>query len=242
MIVVDLFVPCIIDQFYPEVAEATVKVLRKAGVKVEYNPAQTCCGRHAHNAGYIEEAKALGDKFMEDFPNDRPVVAPDASCVHFIRKRYPELFYNTSNHLNFKRLCGNIYELTDFLVNVLHFDDFGAEFPAKVTYHDSCSALRGMGLGKEARQLLSKVSGLELIEMKQTDLCCGSDLTLSLNHENISLGMVSHKVQNAINTGAEYIVSSDVSCLAHQKSYLEAQGSGMRVVHIAEVLASGWDL
>ncbi|MCF0201036.1 MAG: (Fe-S)-binding protein [Bacteroidales bacterium] len=238
---VDLFIPCFIDQFHPEVAEATVKVLRKAGVEVAYNPNQTCCGQFSYNAGYIEEAKTLGDKFMEDFSGERMVVAPTASCVHFIKKRYPQLFYNTSNHLNFKRLCGNIYELTDFLVNVVHFDDFGAEFPAKVTYHDSCSALRGLGLGKEARQLLSKVKGLELIEMKQTELCCGSELDFSLHHETISLGMVSHKVQNAHNTGAEYVVSSEMSCLAHQRSYIEQNDLKLRVIHIAEILASGWE-
>ena len=238
---VDLFIPCFIDQFCPEVAEATVKVLRKAGVEVEYNPEQTCCGSFAYNAGLIEEAKQLGDKFLSDFPNNRPVVAPTASCVNFIKKRYPQLFFNTANHLNFKRLVPNIYELTDFLVNKIHFDDFGAAFPHKVTYHDSCSALRGMGLGKEARQLLSKVKGLELIEMKQTDLCCGSDLAFTVNHEPISVGMAHHKVKNAMNTGAEYIVSSDMSCLSHQKSYIDKQGMPIRTIHIAEVLASGWE-
>lgn len=239
--VVDLFIPCFIDQFHPEIAEATYKVLRRAGVDVEYNPNQTCCGSFAYNGGYIEEAKALGDKFMADFPNDRPVVAPTSSCVHFIQKHYPDLFYNTANHLNYKRLVSNIYELTDFLVNKLQFDDFGAEFPHKVTCHDSCTALRGLGLGKEARQLLSKVRGLELVEMKQTDMCCGSDLSFALNHEAISLGMANHKVKNALNTGAEYIVSTDMSCLAHQKSFIDQQGLPIKVIHIAEVLASGWD-
>ncbi len=238
---VDLFIPCFIDQFHPEVALATVKVLKKAGVDVEYNPNQTCCGSFAYNAGFIEDAKALGDKFMSDFSNNRYVVAPTSSCVHFIRKHYPQLFYNTSNHLNFKRLVGNVYELTDFLVNVVQFDDFGAEFPYKVTYHDSCSAYRGLGLGKEARQLLSKVNGLELVEMKQTDMCCGSDLSFSLNHETVSLGMANHKVNNALNTGAEYIVSSDMSCLSHQKSYIDDRELPIKVIHIAEVLASGWE-
>ena len=236
---VDLFIPCDIDQFHPEVALATVKVLRKAGVDVEYNPNQTCCGRFAYNAGFIEDAKALGDKFMSDFSNNRYVVAPTPSCVHFIRKHYPQLFYNTSNHLNFKRLVGNVYELTDFLVNVVQFDDFGAEFPYKVTYHDSCSA-RQMGLGKEARQLLSKVKGLELIEMKQTDMCCGADLTMQLNHEPLAVGMASHKIKNALNTGADYIVSTDMNCLMHQKSVLDATKYPIRVIHIADVLASGW--
>ena len=202
---VELFVPCIIDQFYPEVASNTVKVLERAGVEVEYNPEQTCCGRFAYNAGFIQDAKELGDKFLNDFSYNGPVVAPSAACVHYIKKRYPELFFNTANHLNFKRMVANVYELTDFLVNKVQFDDFGAEFPYKVTFHDSCSALRGLGLGKEARQLLSKVKGLELIEMKQPDLCCGADFSLEVGHEILSEGMASHKVKNALNLSLIHI-------------------------------------
>lgn len=236
---IDLFVPCFIDQFHPDTAINTVKVLEKAGVEVNYNPDQTCCGRFAYNAGYLEEAKILGDKFLDEFGGDRPVVSPSASCIAYIKKRYPELFFNTANHLNVKRLEKNVYELTDFLVNVLHYDDFGAEFPHKVTYHDSCSALRGLGIGKEARQLLSKVKGLELVEMKQTDMCCGGEFTFAMNHESVSVGMANHKVRNAMNTGAEYIVSTDVSCLMHQKSYIDANGLPVQVIHIADILAEG---
>ena len=236
---INLFIPCFIDQFYPETAMNTVKVLEKAGVEVNYNPDQTCCGRFAYNAGYVEEAKALGDKFLDEFCDDRPVVSPSASCVAFIKKRYPELFFNTANHLNVKKLEKNVFEFTDFLVNVLHYDDFGAEFPHKVTYHDSCSALRGLGIGKEARQLLSNVKGLELVEMKQRELCCGGEFTFSMNHEEISVGMASHKVRNALNTGAEYIVSTDMSCLMHQKGYIEANGLPIKVIHIADILAEG---
>ena len=235
---IDLFVPCNIDQFYPDTAMNTVKVLEKAGVEVNYNPDQTCCGRFAFNAGYVEEAKSLGDKFLSEFVGDRPVVCPSAACVAFIRKRYPELFFNTANHLNVKRVEKNVFEFTEFLVDVLHCDDFGAEFPHKVTYHDSCSALRGLGIGKEARQLLSKVKGLELVEMKQTDMCCGGELTFVMNHEEVSVGMASHKVRNAMNTGAEYIVSTDMSCLMHQKSYIDANGLPIQVIHIADVLAN----
>lgn len=236
---IELFIPCFMDQFYPETALNVVKVLEKAGVEVNYNPDQTCCGRFAYNAGFVEEAKALGDKFLDEFCVDRPVVSPSASCVAFIKKRYPELFFNTANHLNVKKLEKNVYEFTDFLVNVLHYDDFGAEFPHKVTYHDSCSALRGLGIGKEARQLLSKVKGLELVEMKQRELCCGGEFTFSMNHEEVSVGMASHKVRNAMNTGAEYIVSNDMSCLMHQKGYIEANGLPIKVIHIADILAEG---
>ena len=236
---IELFIPCFMDQFYPETAMNVVKVLEKAGVEVNYNPDQTCCGRFAYNAGFVEEAKALGDKFLDEFCVDRPVVSPSASCIAFIKKRYPELFFNTANHLNVKKLEKNVYEFTDFLVNVLHYDDFGAEFPHKVTYHDSCSALRGLGIGKEARQLLSNVKDLELVEMKQLELCCGSEFTFAMNHEEVSVGMASHKVRNAMNTGAEYIVSTDMSCLMHQKGYIEANGLPIKVIHIADILAEG---
>lgn len=181
----------------------------------------------------------LGDKFLSEFCGDRPVVSPSAACVAYIKKRFPELFFNTANHLNFKRLEKNVYELTDFLVNKLRYDDFGAEFPHKVTFHDSCSAIRGLGIGKEARQLLSKVKGLELVEMKQTDMCCGGELTFAMNHEEVAVGMAGHKVRNALNTGAEYIVSTDMSCLMHQKSYIEANGLPIKVIHIADILAEG---
>ena len=110
-----------------------------------------------------------------------------------------------------------------------------------MTFHDSCSALRGLGLGKEARQLLSKVKGLELVEMKQTDMCCGADFSLEVNHETLASGMAEHKVKNAMNTGAEYIVSTDMTCLMHQKAYIEKEGLPMKVIHIADVLASGWE-
>ena len=237
---VELFVPCVIDQFFPQVAIDTFKVLKRADVDVEYNPEQTCCGRFAYHAGFLEEAKDLGDKFLNDFSYEGPVVAPSAACVHYIKKYYPELFFNTANHLNFKKMVANVYELTDFLVNKVNFVDFGAEFPHKVTFHDSCSALRGLGLGKEARLLLSKVKGLELVEMKQTDMCCGADFSLQVQHETLSTGMASHKVKNAMNTGAEYIVSTDMTSLMPQKAYIEKAGLPIKVIHIAEVLASGW--
>ena len=235
---IDLFIPCYIDQYFPQTGVNTVKVLEKAGLDVHYNPDQTCCGRFAFNAGCIEEAKALGDKFLSDFDNNRPVVAPSASCVAFIKKRYSELFFNTANHLNFKRMKKNVYELTDFLVNVIKVGDLGAEFPHKVTYHDSCSALRDLHLGAEARQLLSNVKGLELIEMKQTDICCGGEMTFAVNNEDVSVGMAMHKVRNAMNTGAEYIVSTDMTCLMHLKSYINANGLPIQVIHIADVLAN----
>ena len=136
---VDLSVSCIIDQFYPMTAMNAIKLLKAAGVEVEYNPEQTCCGKIPFHSGFIDESKTLAEKFLRDFPNNRPVVGLSASCVGFIKTRYKELFYNTSKHLEYKRLVGNIFEITDFLINKVHKDYFCAVFPYKCAYRDSCS-------------------------------------------------------------------------------------------------------
>ena len=239
---VDLFVSCIIDQFYPMTAMNTLKLLKAAGVEVEYNPEQTCCGKFAFNSGYIEDAKALGEKFLHDFPNNRPVVGISASCVGFIKTRYKELFYNTSLHLEHKRLISNIYELTDFLVNQLHKDYFEAVFPHKVAYLDSCSSLRELGLKNEGRQLLSKVNGLELVEMKHPEICCGMGKGLfALQHEAISSSLADKKLKEAMEAGAEYLITNDISCLMHLDSYAKKQKLPIEVIHIVDVLTTGWN-
>ncbi|MBW7848437.1 MAG: (Fe-S)-binding protein [Bacteroidales bacterium] len=237
---VDLFIPCFVDQFYPETAFSMMKVLRKAGVDVHYNPEQTCCGQMAFNSGFWDEAKALGGKFLKDFPHDRPVVGPSASCTAFIRNSYQQLFHNTSNHLEFKRIIKNIYELTDFLVNQLGIIDFGARFEHKVTFHDSCSGLREYGLKNEARMLLSKVKGLELVEMQDRHVCCGFGGTFSIKNEAVSVAMAEQKVQHALDTEAEYMVSTDLSCLMHLQSYVNKYKLPIKTIHIADILAAGW--
>lgn len=237
---VDLFIPCFVDQFYPETAFSMMKVLRKAGVDVHYNPEQTCCGQMAFNSGFWDEAKALGGKFLKDFSHDRPVVGPSASCTAFIRNSYQQLFHNTSNHLEFKRIIKNIYELTDFLVNQLGIIDFGARFEHKVTFHDSCSGLREYGLKNEARMLLSKVKGLELVEMQDRHVCCGFGGTFSIKNEAVSVAMAEQKVQHALDTEAEYMVSTDLSCLMHLQSYVNKYKLPIKTIHIADILAAGW--
>jgi len=217
-----------------------VKILEKLDIEVNYNPNQTCCGQMAFNSGFWDEAKDLGEKFLEDFPNDRPVVAPSASCVGYVRNNYEKLFFNTASHIKYNRLKKNIFELTDFLVNVLKVTDLGATFNHKVTYHDSCAALREYGIKNEPRELLKHVKGLELIEMKDTDVCCGFGGTFSVKNEAISTAMADQKVHNALETKAEYIISTDSSCLMHQEGYIKKHNKPIKVAHIADVLASGW--
>lgn len=236
---VDIFIPCFIDQMYPETAFNMIKLLKKAEIKVNYNPQQTCCGQMAFNDGYWDEAKKLGQKFINDFNNDRPIVGPTASCIGHIKKNYSKLFHNTATHIESKLLQNNIYEITDFLVNVINVTEFGSVFEHKVTYHDSCAALREYNLKNEARQLLKNVKGLELIEMKDTDVCCGFGGTFSTKFEPISTSMAEQKVHNALETGAEYIISTDSSCLMHQYAYIKKHKLPLKVAHIVDVLASG---
>ena len=166
---VQIFVPCFIDQLYPQVAFNMVKVLEKAGCKVRYNDNQTCCGQPAFNAGFWGEAKEVCSKFLKDFESADYIVAPSASCIGFVRNYYEKLFENTSQSSRAKKIGNRAFELSDFLVNVLQVDDLGASFHGKATYHDSCAALRECKLKQEPRQLLSKVKGLELVEMNDVE-------------------------------------------------------------------------
>jgi L-lactate dehydrogenase complex protein LldE len=237
---VDIFIPCFIDQLYPHTGMNMVKILEKFNVTVHYNENQTCCGQMAFTNGFWNDAKELGEKFIEDFPNNRPIVAPSTSCVSYVRKSYGKLFFNTGLHLEYKRLQKNIIELSDFLVNMLKVEDTGATFAHKVTYHDSCSALREYKLKDEPRKLLKNVAGLELVEMNDTQECCGFGGTFSINHEAISTAMAEQKVQNALDTEAEFIISTDFSCLMQQEAYINKNKKQIKVIHLADVLASGW--
>ncbi|MCF8230365.1 MAG: (Fe-S)-binding protein [Bacteroidales bacterium] len=237
---VDLFVPCFIDQVYPETAFNMIKVLEKCDVKVYYNPKQTCCGQMAFNSGFWDEAKSIGAKFIKDFNNGRMVVGPSASCVGYVRNYFETLFHNSSLHNEYRQLVKNIYEFSDFMVNVLKVTDLGARFAAKVTYHDSCAALREYGIKEEPRKLLQNVKGLELIEMNETDVCCGFGGTFSVKHEPIATAMAEQKVENALATGAEYIVSTDSSCLMHQEGYIKKHKLKLKTINLIDVLASGW--
>lgn len=238
--IIDLFIPCFVDQIYPQIGTNMLKIFNKLDVTVHYNEEQTCCGQMAFNSGFWDEAKAMGEKFINDFSNNRYIVAPSASCVGMVKNYYSELFNNTSLHNQYKQIQKNIYEVTDFLVNVLNVSDLGAEFPVVITYHDACAALREYGLKKQPRHLLSFVKGLELHEMKDNEVCCGFGGTFSVKFEQISTAMGQQKVQNAIDSGAEYIVSTEASCLMHLDGYIRKNQLPIKTMHIIDVLASGW--
>jgi len=215
-----------------------VKVLEKAGVTVQYNTNQTCCGQPAFNAGFREEARDVCSKFIKDFSGTDYIVAPSASCVGFVRNYYSTMFANSSLHNEVKELHKRIFEFSDFLVNILGVEDIGATLHGKATYHDSCAALRECKIKEEPRKLLAKVKGLELLEMNDVETCCGFGGSFAVKFESISIAMADQKVNNALLTGADYIISTDLSCLMHLDGYIRHKGYSIKTMHIADVLAN----
>jgi L-lactate dehydrogenase complex protein LldE len=229
-----------VDQLYPDVAFNTIKVLEKAGCTVKYNAQQTCCGQPAFNAGFWGEAKDVCTKFVQDFDGADYIVSPSASCAGFVRNNYNKLFENNAFQSPAKKVANRIYELSEFLVKVLNVTQLGAKFEGKATYHDSCSGLRECNIKSEPRTLLNAVEGLELIEMKDTDICCGFGGSFAVKFDTISVSMADQKIENAITTDADYLISTDMSCLMHLDGRMKHNGQSLKVVHLAEVLASGY--
>uniref|UniRef100_UPI00321643BD (Fe-S)-binding protein n=1 Tax=uncultured Draconibacterium sp. TaxID=1573823 RepID=UPI00321643BD len=235
---VDVFIPCFIDQFYPETAGNFITVLKKAGCDVNYNPEQTCCGQPAYNSGYWKEAKTIAVKFLQDFGQADIVVGPSASCTGFVRNYYHKLFEDDEEmRVKTNQIRKRIFEFSDFLVNHLKMTDFKAEFKHRVTFHDSCAGLREYGIKEEPRKLLEAVNGLELIEMENLETCCGFGGTFAAKFHHISTAMTEQKVDNALKTGAEYIVSTEASCLMNMEAYIKKQKLPIKTIHLADILA-----
>ena len=238
---VQLFIPCFVDQLYPQTAFNMVKVLEKACCEVQYNTNQTCCGQPAFNAGFWDEARDVCSKFIKDFEGSDYIVAPSASCVGFVRNYYSKLFENSSQHNKVKDLAKRIYEFSEFLTDVLKIENYGAELNAKATYHDSCAALRECKIKTGPRKLLSFVKGLQLVEMNDVETCCGFGGTFAVKFDAISSGMADQKITNALETGAEYIISTDLSCLMQLDGFIKNKNLPLKTMHLADVLANGWE-
>lgn len=217
-----------------------VKVLEKLGCKVTYNTNQTCCGQPAFNAGYWNESKAVAKKFLNDFDGEGYIVGPSGSCTGFVRNYYDKMLENSAEHLRCDAIRKRMYEFTEFLTDVLKVEDIGATLNGKATYHDACGALRECGIKQGPRKLLQHVKGLEMVEMKECETCCGFGGTFAVKFEPISIGMAQTKVQSALETGAQYMISTDVSCMMHVQGYIDKNNLPMQTLHIADVLASGW--
>lgn len=245
---VELFIPCFVDQVKPSVAFDMIRVLEKAGCQVLYNTEQTCCGQAAFSAGFWNDAREVAEKFIQEFPLpdpkkpyskavEKPIVSPSASCPAMIKNHYSALFQNSSFHNQCRKVQRNMYEMSEFMVNVLKQTNIGGKLNAKVCYHDSCSALRELNIKDAPRTLLKEVEGLELVEMNDCESCCGFGGTFSFRFEAISVSMAQQKVEQALATGAEYLVSTDYSCLMHLDAYIKKQNLPIRALHLAELLA-----
>jgi L-lactate dehydrogenase complex protein LldE len=235
---VSVFIPCFVDQLFPQTGFNMVKVLEKFGCTIKYNPNQTCCGQPAFNAGYWSDCKPVASKFMNDLADAEYIVAPSGSCVGFVRNYYERVLEdNQAAAVNFGK---RLFEFSEFLTNVLQITDAGATRHGVATYHDACGALRECRIKEAPRKLLAQVKGLELREAPDCETCCGFGGTFAIKYEPISIAMGEQKVLNAMNTGADFIISTDWSCLMHLDGYIRKKGYPIQTLHIVDVLASGW--
>ncbi len=234
---VTLFIQCLVDTHYPQVAEAMVRVLRRLGISVTCPPDQTCCGQPAFNSGYRRQARIAARHFIDVFEDADVIVCPSGSCVNMVRHHFAELFQNDAAWLQrAQHIARHTYEFSEYLVDVLGVDNLGATFDGRVTYHDSCHLLRGIGVKQQPRMLLKHVSGLDFIEMRDSDYCCGFGGTFSVKYPDISDAMVSDKVKHIMDTKADAVVGCDMGCLMNIQGKLSRLGSSIKVMHIAQIL------
>jgi L-lactate dehydrogenase complex protein LldE len=233
-----LFITCVNDTLYPNTGKAVVRLLTRLGHRVEFPEAQTCCGQMHLNTGYREAAREMARGFADVFDGFDAVVTPSGSCAGMIREYHRGLADDGGFGDAAGRVVPRVYELTEFLVDVLGVTDVGAYFPHRVTYHPTCHSLRMLGLGDRPYDLLSAVRGLDLAELPGSAECCGFGGTFALKNPDVSAAMCADKVGHVLETGAEVLAAADNSCLMHVGGALDRQRTGVRVLHIAEILAS----
>ncbi|HEX5079998.1 MAG TPA: (Fe-S)-binding protein [Geminicoccaceae bacterium] len=238
---VALFVTCLIDLFRPSVGFAAVKLLERAGCRVDV-PRQTCCGQPAYNQGDRADTVAIARRTIAAFAGYDYVVAPSGSCAGMLKKHYPLLFDEASAEGAAARdLAARTYDLISFLADVCGVDAVDASLPARVTYHDACSGLRELGVKRQPRRLLASVRGLQLAELSEAEVCCGFGGTFCVKYPEISTRMVSDKAADVEATGAELVLAGDLGCLMNIAGRLKRQGSRVEARHVAEVLAGELD-
>ncbi|CAN5549864.1 (Fe-S)-binding protein [soil metagenome] len=234
---VTLFIPCFVDVCFPAVGVCVVAILERLGHRVSFAEQLTCCGQPALNAGFQDEARSIAARVVEGLRAADAVVIPSGSCTATLRNFYSGLFANTSLASAALDLAGKSFEFADFLVNRLGVSDLGARFPARVTIHDGCHNLRELASKQEPRTLLHHVRDLELVEMAEAETCCGFGGTFAVKFPAISTAMAEVKCASAVATRADYIVSTDSSCLMQIQGLLDRQRLPIRTIHLAEVLA-----
>jgi L-lactate dehydrogenase complex protein LldE len=236
---VALFVTCIVDQVFPNVGLAIADVLERLGYEIDFPAAQTCCGQPAFNSGFWDEARPAARHFLDTFEHADYIVAASGSCASMCGHHFADLFQNDPQQLErARRLDARLFEFSRFLLDVAKTDDLGARFEHTVTYHDSCHALRELGVKAGPRQLLSKVRGLTLKEMDAAEECCGFGGTFSVKFPEVSGGMARTKIDSILRTGASHVVSIDSSCLMQLQGVISRDGLPLRTIHLAEILAS----
>ncbi|WP_067141141.1 (Fe-S)-binding protein [Microtetraspora malaysiensis] len=230
---VALFITCVNDTLFPGTGKATVTLLRRLGVDVAFPRAQTCCGQMHVNTGYREEGVRLARHFAEVFGGYDAVVVPSGSCGAMVREQYPRLAPAAT-----EEVVPKVYELSEFLIDVLGVTDVGAYYPHRVTYHPTCHSLRGLHLGDRPLRLLRNVRGLELVPLPGAEECCGFGGTFAVKNPAISAAMCADKVGNVMATGAQVLCAADNSCLMHIGGTLTRQKTGVKIMHLAEILAA----
>ncbi|MFT4113884.1 (Fe-S)-binding protein [Silvibacterium sp.] len=236
-----LFITCYNDTLFPETGKAVVRVLERLGHEISFPYEQTCCGQMHWNTGYLKEAVPIIRHFVDVFRGAEAVVIPSSSCVAMIRDHYPkaaEASGDPSFIADVNALLPRVWEFSEFLVKKLGIEDVGAEFPHRVTYHASCHSLRGLELGDTPLRLLRNVKGLDLVELKNVDRCCGFGGTFAIKNADVSTEMLGEKLVSIQETQAEICTAVDNSCLMHIYGGLHRQGAGVKAMHIAEILAS----
>ncbi len=238
---VALQVTCINDALFPDVGQAVVTLLRRLGVDVEFPEAQTCCGQPMVNTGYLDEAVPALRSFVSAFDGYDAIVTPSGSCAGSARHQHQIVAQRSGDQALVDavgRTAPRVYELTEFLVDVLGVTDVGASFPHRVTYHPTCHSLRMLGVGDRPRRLLEEVRGLRLVDLPVAEECCGFGGTFAMKNADTSVAMGSDKARHVRETGAEVLIAGDSSCLMHIGGLLTRQRAGVRTMHLAEVLAS----
>ena len=235
---VALFVTCLVDLFRPSVGFAAVKLLEDAGCTVEVPPLQVCCGQPAYNSGDRATTKAIARQVIDAFDGFEAVVAPSGSCGGMLAHHYPGLFDDDPTmKARAENLASRSHELMSFLVDVLGVTQVDAHYDGTVTYHDSCSGLRELGVKRQPRQLLSSVRGLAMREMKTPEVCCGFGGTFCVKYPEISNAMVDEKSSDIVESGASTLLAGDLGCLMNMAGKLQRRGNAVQVRHVAEVLA-----
>lgn len=240
---VGLFVTCLVDLFRPSVGFATISLLQEAGFTVEVPVAQTCCGQPAYNSGDMDDTRAVARQVLDAFEPFDYVVAPSGSCAAMLKIHYPGLFKDDPDlSARANDLAKRTFELVSFLADNANFDSRERAFAAKVTYHDSCSGLRELGISAQPRTLLKRINGLELKEMRESDICCGFGGTFCVKFSDISNAMVGNKCRHIEETGASLVLAGDMGCLLNMAGKLKRSGSKVEARHIAEILAGQLDI